>query len=116
MKAILYHNYGSPDVIQFEEIEKPIAGDNEVLVKVRAASVNPADWHFLRGTPYAVRMVAGLRKPRITRLGIDVAGQVEAVGRNITQFKPGDEVFGHMPRSVCRICVYLRAKIDHETR
>jgi NADPH:quinone reductase-like Zn-dependent oxidoreductase len=94
MKAILYHNYGSPDVIQFEEIEKPIAGDNEVLVKVRAASVNPADWHFLRGTPYAVRMVAGLRKPRITRLGIDVAGQVEAVGRNITQFKPGDEVFG----------------------
>jgi NADPH:quinone reductase-like Zn-dependent oxidoreductase len=94
MKAIVYHSYGSPDVIQFEEIEKPITSDNEVLVKVRAASVNPADWHFMRGTPYVVRLVAGLRKPRITRLGMDVAGQVEAVGRNITQFKPGDEVFG----------------------
>ena len=94
MKAIVYHNYGSPDVLRFEEIEKPIAGDNEVLIKVRAASVNPLDWHFMRGTPYLVRLMAGLRKPKVTRLGVDVAGQVEAVGRNVTQFKPGDEVFG----------------------
>ena len=94
MKAIVYSNYGSPDVLKCEEIEKPTAGDNEVLIKVRAASVNPYDWHFMRGTPYAVRIPAGLRKPKVTRLGADVAGQVEAVGRNVTQFKPSDEVFG----------------------
>jgi NADPH:quinone reductase-like Zn-dependent oxidoreductase len=94
MKAITYHNYGSPDVLKCEEIEKPTAGNNEVLIKVRAASVNPLDWHFMRGTPYIVRIMAGLRKPKVTRLGVDVAGQVEAVGRNVTQFKPGDEVFG----------------------
>ena len=97
MKAIVYHNYGSPDVLKCEEIEKPTAGDDEVLIKVRAASVNPLDWHFMRGTPYFLRIMAGLRKPKVTRLGVDVAGQVEAVGRNVTQFKPGDEVFG-----VCR--------------
>jgi NADPH:quinone reductase-like Zn-dependent oxidoreductase len=94
MKAIVYHNYGSPDVLKCEEIEKPAAGDGEVLIKVRAASVNPLDWHFMRGTPYFVRMMTGLRKPKIARLGVDVAGQVEAVGGNVTQFKPGDEVFG----------------------
>jgi NADPH:quinone reductase-like Zn-dependent oxidoreductase len=94
MKAVVYYNYGSPDVLKCEEIEKPTAGDNEVLIKVRAASVNPFDWHFMRGTPYIVRIQAGLRKPKVTRLGVDVAGQVEAVGRNVTQFKPGDEVFG----------------------
>jgi NADPH:quinone reductase-like Zn-dependent oxidoreductase len=94
MKAIVYHNYGSPDVLKCEEIEKPTVGDDEVLVKVRAASVNPLDWHFVRGIPYFLRMMAGLRKPKITRLGVDVAGKVEAVGRNVTQFKPGDEVFG----------------------
>jgi len=94
MKAIVYHNYGSPDVLKREEIEKPTASDDEVLIKVRAASVNPLDWHYMRGTPYIVRIKAGLRKPKVTRLGVDVAGQVEAVGRNVTQFKPGDEVFG----------------------
>ncbi|MGD1215325.1 MAG: NAD(P)-dependent alcohol dehydrogenase [Terriglobales bacterium] len=94
MKAVVYYNYGSPDVLKCEEIENPTAGDNEVLIKVRAASVNPLDWHFMRGTPYFVRILAGLRKPKVTRLGVDVAGQVEAVGRNVTQFKPGDEVFG----------------------
>jgi NADPH:quinone reductase-like Zn-dependent oxidoreductase len=93
MKATVYHRYGSPDVLKYEEIEKPIPGDDEVLIKVRAASVNPLDWHFMRGTPYPIRMMTGLRKPKI-RLGSDVAGQVEAVGRNVTQFKPGDEVFG----------------------
>ena len=94
MKAVVYHNYGSPDVLQCEEIERPTAGDNEVLIKIRAASVNPLDWHFMRGTPYVVRIMTGLLKPKVTRLGVDVAGQVEAVGRNVTQFKPGDEVFG----------------------
>jgi|KBSMisStandDraft_5_1062788.scaffolds.fasta_scaffold273443_1 NADPH:quinone reductase-like Zn-dependent oxidoreductase len=91
MKAIVYHNYGSSDVLQCEEIEKPTAADNEVLIKVRAASVNPLDCGLLKG---GGRIVTGLRKPKVTRLGVDVAGQVEAVGRNVTQIKPGDEVFG----------------------
>src|SRR5437660_4088863 len=93
MKAIVYRNYGSPDVLRLEEIEKPTAGDDEILIKVRAAAVNPLDLLF-RGTSYMVRVITGLRRPKDTRLGVDVAGQVEAVGRNVTQFKPGDAVFG----------------------
>jgi NADPH:quinone reductase-like Zn-dependent oxidoreductase len=93
MKAIVYYSYGSPDVLKYEEIERPSAGDDEILIKVRAASVNPADRLF-RGTSFIVRILTGLRKPKNTRLGRDVAGQVEAVGRNVTQFKPGDQVFG----------------------
>jgi NADPH:quinone reductase-like Zn-dependent oxidoreductase len=94
MKAIVYRNYGPPDVLRCEEIEKPTAGDNEVLIKVRAASANPLDWRLMRGTPYLLRLLAGLRKPKVTRVGRDVAGQVAGVGRNVTQFKPGDDVFG----------------------
>jgi NADPH:quinone reductase-like Zn-dependent oxidoreductase len=94
VKAIVYHEYGSPDVLRCEEIEKPTAGDEEVLIKVRAASVNPRDWHFMRGAPYMVRIMTGLQKPEKGRLGVDLAGQVEAVGRNVTQFQPGDQVFG----------------------
>ena len=94
MKAIVYRRYGSPDILEYEEIEKPIPGDAEVLIKVHAASVNPFDTHFVRGRPYLFRIMMGLRKPKHTRLGVDVAGQVEAVGRNVTRFKPGDEVFG----------------------
>jgi NADPH:quinone reductase-like Zn-dependent oxidoreductase len=94
MKAAVYSRYGPPDVLQIKDVEKPVPNDDEVLIRVRAASVNPLDWHFVRGTPYLVRIMAGLHKPKITRLGVDVAGQVEAVGRNVTQFKPGDEVFG----------------------
>src|ERR1700744_1338982 len=94
MKAIVYHNYGSPDILQIADVEQPAPKDYEVLIKVRAASVNPLDWHFMRGTPYVLRLFAGLRKPKDMRLGTDVAGLVEAVGKNVTQFKPGDEVFG----------------------
>lgn len=94
MKAIVYCDYGPPDVVKLENIEKPTPGDDQVLVRVRAASVNPLDWHYMRGTPYVMRIGTGLRKPKITRLGVDFAGTVEAVGRNVTQFKPGDEVFG----------------------
>src|SRR5215831_3349233 len=94
MQAIVYHRYGSPDVLRWEEIERPTPGDNEVLIKVCAASVNPYDWHFMRGLPYFLRIGAGLRKPKNKRLGVDVAGQVEAIGRSVTQFKPGDAVFG----------------------
>jgi NADPH:quinone reductase-like Zn-dependent oxidoreductase len=94
MKAIVYCDYGVPN-LKFQEIEKPTPEDDQLLVKVRAASVNPLDWHFIEGTPYFMRLMGvGLRKPKDTRLGVDFAGTVEAVGKNVTKFKPGDEVFG----------------------
>src|SRR5438034_426930 len=94
MKAIVYCNYGVPN-LKFQEIEKPTPADDQLLVRVRAASVNPLDWHFIEGTPYVMRaMGVGLRKPKDTRLGVDFAGTVEAVGKNVTRFKPGHEVFG----------------------
>ena len=94
MKAITYCDYGLAN-LKLEEIEKPIPNDDQILVKVRAASVNPYDWHFIEGTPKIMRMMGvGLRKPKDTRLGVDFAGTVEAVGKNVTQFKPGDDVFG----------------------
>ena len=95
MKAFTYIQYGSPDVLQLTEVVKPTPTDEQVLIRIRAASVNPLDWHFMRGEPFIVRlMIGGLLKPKATRLGVDVAGEVEAVGKNVTQFKPGDEVFG----------------------
>ena len=95
MRALVRTEYGPPDVLRFTEAARPAPKDGEVLIRIRAASVNPLDWHFLRGKPFFVRlMIGGLRKPRDTRLGVDVAGQVEAVGGNVTQFKVGDEVFG----------------------
>jgi NADPH:quinone reductase-like Zn-dependent oxidoreductase len=95
MKAITYHSYGAPDVLRCEEIEKPATGDDEVLINVRAASANPLDWHLMRGEPFPVRIMGGgLRRPKDARLGVDVAGQVAAVGAKVAQFKPGDEVFG----------------------
>ena len=97
MKAIVYHRYGSPEVLKCEEIEKPSAGDDDVLIRVRAAAVNPLDWHFMRGEPYMIRIMTGARKPEKGRLGVDLSGQVEAVGRKVTQFRPGDEVFGLSP-------------------
>ncbi|MGB2676969.1 MAG: NAD(P)-dependent alcohol dehydrogenase [Candidatus Acidiferrum sp.] len=93
MKAIVRTQYGPPDVLQFTEVAKPTPADNEVLLKLYAASVNPLDRFFMRGAPL-IRLIPGLRKPKDARLGVDLAGQVEAVGRNVTQFKPGDEVFG----------------------
>jgi NADPH:quinone reductase-like Zn-dependent oxidoreductase len=94
MKAIVYRCYGSPDVLEFEDVEKPTPADNEVLVKVHAASVNPLDWHYMRGSPYIMRLGSGLGAPKDSRLGVDFAGTVEAIGKNVTRFKPGDEVFG----------------------
>ena len=94
MKAILFTEYGSPDILQFKDVEKPAPGDNEVLIKVHAASANPLDWHSMRGAPFLARVEFGLQKPRDPRLGADVAGRVEAVGKNVTQFQIGDEVFG----------------------
>src|SRR6267378_1153137 len=95
MKAVVYTNYGSPDVLEIRDVKKPVPNDDQVLIKVRAASINPLDWHFIEGTPKIMRALGvGLRKPKDTRLGVDFAGMVEAVGKNVTQFKPGDEVFG----------------------
>jgi len=94
MKAIVYDKYGSPDVLELKEIDKPAVGDDQVLIRVRAASVNPLDWHFMRGRPFFLRIKAGLRKPKVIRLGVDAAGTVESTGGNVRRFKPGDEVFG----------------------
>ena len=95
MKAIVYYKYGSPDVLKLEEVEKPTPKDDEVLVKIHAASVNAYDWHFLTADIFLIRLMAGgLLRPKNPRLGGDIAGRVEAVGKNVQQFRPGDEVFG----------------------
>jgi NADPH:quinone reductase-like Zn-dependent oxidoreductase len=99
MQAIVYHGYGPPEVLRLETVKKLLPNDDQVLIKVRAAAVNPLDWHYMRGTPYVMRLDAGLRKPHDPRLGVDMAGEIEAVGSQVTQFKPGDRVFGVAPGS-----------------
>jgi NADPH:quinone reductase-like Zn-dependent oxidoreductase len=94
MKAIVCSEYGSPDLLRCVELEKPVPRDREVLIRVQAASVNPLDYHLIKGKPYSMRLLFGLRKPRDPRMGRDVAGLVEATGTNVTQFKKGDEVYG----------------------
>jgi NADPH:quinone reductase-like Zn-dependent oxidoreductase len=94
MKAIVYRCYGPPQVLKLEEIAKPEPADDRVLVKVRAASVNPLDWHYMRGEPYFMRSMTGVGAPSSIHMGVDFAGIVESVGKNVTRFKPGDEVFG----------------------
>jgi NADPH:quinone reductase-like Zn-dependent oxidoreductase len=94
MKALVYERYGPPDVLELREVDTPAIVDAEVLVRIHAASVNPVDWHTMTGTPYLVRLESGLRKPKRAMLGVDFAGTVEAIGRNVTGFQPGDEVFG----------------------
>lgn len=99
MQAMVYHRYGSPDVLALEEVPTPVAGEGEVLVRVKAASLNALDWHLVRGIPYIVRSTAGWRRPKRPIPGVDVAGTVEAVGTGVTQFAPGDAVFGEKSRS-----------------
>lgn len=95
MKAIVYEKYGSPEVMQFKDLEKPTPKDDEVLIKIQAASVNAYDWHFLTADIFLIRLMGGgLLKPKNTRLGADMAGRIEAIGKNVQQFQPGDEVFG----------------------
>lgn len=94
MKAIIYPRYGSPQVLEFVDQEKPTPTENQILIKVVAASVNPLDWHKMRGAPFLVRLSDGLTKPKDSRLGVDVAGYVEAVGASVTNFQVGDEVYG----------------------
>src|SRR5436190_2999699 len=96
MRAIVYHKYGSPDVLKLEEVQKSVPQDDEVLVKVLAASAAAGDWHLLRAEPFLFRLTAGLLKPKHKILGADVAGRVEAVGGNVKQFQPGDAVFGNL--------------------
>ncbi|MCD4694737.1 MAG: NAD(P)-dependent alcohol dehydrogenase [Bacteroidales bacterium] len=96
MKAIVFTKYGLPDVLELKEVEKPTPKDNEILIKVHASSINDWDWGLLRGTPFVNRMLFGLLKPKVRILGCDIAGQVEAVGRNVKKFQPGDEVFGDL--------------------
>mgnify|MGYP001546747234 FL=1 len=100
MKAIVYTKYGPPDVLQLKELPKPIPRDDEVLVKIHAAAANPLDWHFMRASPFVIRFISGLLKPKPKHriLGADIAGQVEAVGTNVKQFKAGDEVYGEVSR------------------
>ena len=98
MKAIVRNIYGPPDVLHLEDVPRPAVRDGDVLVKVRAASANAGDWHLLRGTPLPFRLIAGLRTPKFRIIGSDIAGCVEAVGRNVTQFRPGDHVFGELSR------------------
>lgn len=99
MKALVHDTYGSPDVLELRDVETPVAGDGEVLVRVRAAAANPLDWHFLRGIPYVMRAQFGLRVPKRTNVGNDVAGEVEAVGAGVARLRPGDEVFGEVTGS-----------------
>ncbi len=99
MKAMVRHTYGPPDVLHLEDVPKPTAGERGVLVRVHAASANAGDWHLLRGTPFPFRFIAGLFTPKYLVLGTDIAGRVEAVGPRVTQFKPGDDVFGELSRS-----------------
>src|SRR5436305_12070688 len=111
MKAIRFCEYGSPDVLKFEDVEKPAPNDDQVLIKVHAASLNFIDPGVMRG-PWPLRLMSGLRKPEKTRLGTDVAGQAEAAGKNVTLFKAGDEVYGvARPSSAAYACAGERALV-----
>ena len=94
MKGVVARCYGAPDVLTLEQVAKPTPADDQLLVKVHAAALNPVDWHSMRGSPYIMRLSSGLGSPKDVRVGVDFAGTVEAVGKNVTRFKPGDEVFG----------------------
>jgi NADPH:quinone reductase-like Zn-dependent oxidoreductase len=114
MQAIRFHHYGGPEALALEDVEAPVPGDDQVLVRVRAASVNALDWHAVRGLPYLVRAVDGLRRPKDGGLGCDVAGVVEAVGATVTRFRPGDEVFGMTIRAFSERVSVREAGLVHK--
>jgi len=106
MKAIIQDRYGSPDVLQLREVDKPVAADNEVLVRIHAAGVNARDWHVMRGDPYLARLTLGFGRPEVKIRGTDFAGRVEAVGRDVKRFRPGDEVYGEIDGAFAEyVCV-----------
>jgi NADPH:quinone reductase-like Zn-dependent oxidoreductase/DNA-binding XRE family transcriptional regulator len=114
MKAIVQDRYGPADVLRFEDVDAPVAGDDEVLVRVRAAGVDPGVWHLMTGLPLMIRPAYGLRKPKTRIRGRDVAGRVEAVGKNVTRFRPGDEVFGICEGSFAELAVVPERKLAHK--
>ncbi len=106
MKAIVQHEYGSPDVLQLQDVDRPTVGDDDVLIRVHAAGVNPADWHYMTGTPNLIRIGGGgFSKPKRSIPGLDLAGRVEAVGKNVGGFEPGDDVFGENKRGYAEYAV-----------
>jgi NADPH:quinone reductase-like Zn-dependent oxidoreductase len=111
MKAIVCRKYGPPDVLKREEVEKPSVREDELLIKVHAASINPLDWRLMRGRPFFIRIGMGLRTPKETRVGRDVAGNVELVGKNVTSFKPGDKVFGACVGSLAEYAIASASKL-----
>ena len=111
VKAIRYYQYGPPEVLRLEDADMPAVDDQDVLIRVRAASLNPLDWHFMRGKPYFMRAMAGLSRPRASRLGADLAGSVEAVGKRVTAFAPGDDVFGGLA-SLGTLAEYVTLRHD----
>lgn len=114
MKAILYPKYGSPDVLQMTEVAMPTPAEHQVLIKVHAASVNPVDWHSMRGQPILIRLSDGLFQPKDSKLGTDLAGRVEAVGSQVTAFKPGDEVFGVGPGAFAEYALARETRLAHK--
>jgi NADPH:quinone reductase-like Zn-dependent oxidoreductase len=109
MKAVMRRCYGPPDTLRLEDIEKPAPGGNEVLIRVHAASVNPLDWHYLRGQPYILRAETGFGTPKVARFGVDYAGTIVAIGKDVERFKPGDEVFG---AKVGAFAEYVNVSVD----
>ena len=114
MRAIVHRKYGTPEVLALQDIDRPVPGGDDVLVRVSAASLNALDWHFTTGTPYVMRLTGGLRGPKRQTLGVDMAGTVEAVGRNVTTFQPGDEVFGVGSGSCAEYVVASANRIVHK--
>ncbi len=114
MKAIVQYEFGSPDVLRFEDVEKPIPHDDEVLVRVHASSVNPYDWHVMRGRPYLARTQVGLLRPKDTIQGADMAGEVEAVGKDVTEFQPGDGVFSETRRAFAEYVCVREDRLAHK--
>jgi NADPH:quinone reductase-like Zn-dependent oxidoreductase len=110
MKAVVQDRYGPPEALRIEEIDKPVVGDGDVLLRVRAAGVNPLDWHYVRGTPYVARMALGMPRPKDRLRGVDVAGRIEAVGKAVTHLHPGDDVFGWCAGAFAE---YASAPEDH---
>lgn len=112
MKALTQSRYGNPDVLEVTEVDQPVPGADEVLVKIHASSINPADWHYVTGLPYFMRLMTGLRTPKDPIPGLDLAGTIEAVGAAVTRFKPGDQVYGEVGSSYAEYVAVPETKVE----